>query len=330
MKSLTPLLCFALLGSLQAEVTITDLKDRFRIEVDGKLFAEWQHKAWFAPYLYPVIGPGGENITRHFPMKKGVEGEQQDHPHHRSIKFSHRDVNGYSFWAPNGEPGPRDAEIRLMKTEKMSGGKTGELILRNDWVAEGKLVLKERMRLTFIPLEKRQMLMDYDVELTAANGDVKFGDNKDGGLGIRVAATMVVQNRDTKTGKGTIVNSEGLTNADSWGKRAKWSDYHGPNRAGTTVGIAMFDHPDNLRYPTHWHARTYGLSTANRFGKGHFERSSGAKMGDGDYTIKAGETLKLKHRLYFHLGDAKAAKVEERWAEYAGEKPETRSPKSES
>lgn len=319
MKRLTFLLSFLLLSSLSAEVTIKDLDDRFRIEVDGKLFAEWQHKAWFAPYLYPVIGPDGENITRHFPMRKDVEGEQQDHPHHRSIKFSHRDVNGFSFWAPTGDPGPRDAEIKLIKVEKMEGGETGELILLNDWLGADELVLKERLRLAFTPLEKGQMLMDYDVELTAANGDVTFGDNKDGGLGIRVAATMVVENRHTKTGKGTILNSEGHKNAESWGKRAKWSDYFGPSPGGTVVGIAMFDHPSNLRFPTHWHARTYGLSTANRFGKGHFERKEGAEMGDGAYTIKDGETLKLRHRLYFHLGDAEEAKVEERWAEYAKE-----------
>ncbi|MFT5466322.1 MAG: hypothetical protein ACI8UO_001421 [Verrucomicrobiales bacterium] len=320
MKLLTFLLPILILTSVQAEVTVKDLDDRFRIEVDGKLFAEWQHKAWFAPYLYPVIGPDGENITRHYPMREDVEGESQDHPHHRSIKFSHRDVNGYSFWAPTGDPGPRNAEINLTKVEKISGGETGELILLNDWLGEGKLVLKERMRLKFTPLEKGQMLMDYDVELTASNVDVTFGDNKDGGLGVRVAGTMVAEKRGTNTGDGTIVNSNGEKNAESWGKRANWSDYFGPSTGGTVVGVAMFDHPSNLRFPTHWHARTYGLNTANRFGKGHFERATGAKMGDGDYTIKKGETLKIRHRLYFHLGNAEEAKVDEHWADYAKEK----------
>ena len=206
------------LSSLRAEVTISDLDDRFRIEVNGKLFAEWQHKAWFAPYLYPVIGPDGECIVRHFPMKDGVEGEQQDHPHHRAIKFSHRDVNGYSFWAPTGQSGPRNAEIRLVEVVKMTGGVTGELILLNDWLGDEKLVLTEQMRLAFTPLENGQMLMDYDVELTAAAEDVTFGDNKDGGLAVRVASTMVVQNRHTKTGDGTIVNSNGEQNGEAWGQ----------------------------------------------------------------------------------------------------------------
>ncbi|MFT5467598.1 MAG: hypothetical protein ACI8UO_002704 [Verrucomicrobiales bacterium] len=54
-------------------------------------------------------------------------------------------------------------------------------------------------------------------------------------------------------------------------KRAEWVDYIGPDASGKTVGIAMFDHPSNLRYLTHWHSRTYGLLAANQFGTDHFD-----------------------------------------------------------
>lgn len=307
------------LVSARAEVAVKELDDRIRIEIDGELFTEWQHQAWKAPYLYPVIGPNGVNVTRHFPMKDGVAGEQQDHPHHRSIRFSHRNVNGMSFWAPDGKQNGVDASIELEKIEKMSGGETGELVLRSRWLGDGKLVLTEVTTLRFHPLPDREVLMDYDVELTAAEEDVTFFDEKDGGLGVRVASTMKVEDRTSKEGRGTIVNSHGDKNAEAWGRPAEWADYYGPDETGKTVGIAMFDHPSNLRYPTNWHARTYGLITANRFGKGYFEAKDGAKKGDGDYTIKAGETLKLKHRLYFHHGDPETAKVAEKFAVYISE-----------
>ncbi len=311
------LLTAFLLSPAKAEVTFTGLDDRIRVEVDGELFTEWQHKAWKAPYLYPVIGPNGVNVTRHFPMKDGVEGEQQDHPHHRSIRFSHRNVNGLSFWAPDSKQGGHDAWIELEKIEKMEGGETGELVLRDRWMGDGELVLTEVVTLRFHPLPEREMLMDFDLALTAGEKDVTFYDEKDGGLGIRVAGTMKVEDRKTKEGKGTIRNSRGDENAEAWGKKAEWCDYFGPDPSGNMVGIAIFDHPSNLRYPTNWHARTYGLLTANRFGTGFFEAKDGAKKGDGDYTIKAGETLKLKHRLYFHHGDPEAAKVAEKFADYA-------------
>ncbi len=323
MKKILASTFLALFGMshLCAEVKITELDDRVRIEVDGKLFTEWQHKAWKAPYLYPVIGPNGVGVTRNFPMKDDDPTEDHDHPHHRSIRFSHRNVNGFSFWAPTSvkKDGPQ-AEIVLDEILKMESGETGELILKNRWLGDGKLVLTETSRLTFIPLENNQMLMDYDVTLNN-NGevDVNFVDEKDGGLGVRVAGTMKVVDRKSKTGKGTILNSKGDKNEAAWGIRAEWADYYGPDPSGNTAGIAIFDHPSNLRYPTHWHARTYGLITANRFGTGFFDAKRGAKKGDGTYTIKKGEKLTLRHRLYFHHGDSKEADVAGQHAKYIAE-----------
>ena len=37
------------------------------------------------PYFYPVVGPTGENMTRHWPMKEGFEDEADDHVHHRGM-----------------------------------------------------------------------------------------------------------------------------------------------------------------------------------------------------------------------------------------------------
>ena len=327
MKFLLNLFCLfvilAAVSSVRADVKITQLDDRFRVEVDGKLFTEWRHKAWAAPYLYPVIGPSGENITRHYPMMDTVPHEDKDHPHHRSIRFSHRGVNGYMFWSPDpDEKKGKFAKIKLEKVEKIEGGeKSGELILWHQWLGDGKLIIRDRTRFVFTPLPNREMLLDYDITLHA-DGDepAKFVDQKDGGLSIRVAGTMKVEDRKTKTGKGTILNSRGDKNAAAWGKRAEWADYFGPDPSGKVVGIAMFDHPDNLRYPTHWHARTYGLITANRFGTGHFDAKRGAKMGDGDYTIEKGEKIHLRHRLYFHHGDSESAKVGEKYKAYVAEK----------
>ena len=157
------------------------------------------------------------------------------------------------------------------------------------------------------------MLVDYDVDLHAGDAPVHFGDQKDGGFMVRVAGTMKVAG-----GKGTILNSRGNRNADAWGKRAEWADYYGPDASGKTVGIAIFDHPSNLRFPAHWHARTYGLITANRFGIGRFEAKKGAKRWDGNYTISPGKSLKLRHRIYFHHGTTEAAKVAEEYKAYAG------------
>src|SRR5882757_6139341 len=117
MKSLLIAILFSVLslcGKLAAEVSLSELEDRIRVSVDGQVFTEWRHKEWAAPFLYPVIGPNGENVTRHYPMKVGMPGEDPDHPHHRSIRFSHSDVNGFNFWwAPGKERTGHTAEVVL-------------------------------------------------------------------------------------------------------------------------------------------------------------------------------------------------------------------------
>ncbi|MFT5471390.1 MAG: alkaline phosphatase D [Verrucomicrobiales bacterium] len=327
--------CVAALGDVQ----ITDLEDRIRIEVDGELFTEWRHADWLAPYFYPVIGPNGENITRHYPMKEGVEHESQDHPHHRSLRFSHSDVNGLNFWywRPGRERELSTAEIKFEKIEKLVSGKTGEMIVWTRWLDGDTLVLREKMRIAITPLENQQLLMDYDVELHAPDDKpVVFGDIKDGGLYVRVAGTMKAAEHFKKGGAeldGVILNSRGNRNTDAWGKRAEWADFSGPDASGKTVGIAMFDHPDNLRFPTHWHARTYGLLAANRFGTDHFDPKFARPRGiscrpygddcpacnsrGGDYTLPAGESLTLRQRLYFHHGDSETAEVAKHYSEYS-------------
>ena len=56
-----------------AEVTLTEQENNaIRVEIDGEFFTEYRYEPGFFPILYPVIGPSGESVTRHFPMKEGV------------------------------------------------------------------------------------------------------------------------------------------------------------------------------------------------------------------------------------------------------------------
>jgi hypothetical protein len=149
-----------------------------------------------------------------------------------------------------------------------------------------------------------------DIDLVASQGAVTVDDKKDSGLSIRVPHSMSV---DAKEG-GKIINSEGNQDADSWGKRAKWCDFHGPVE-GEHLGIAMLNHPSSFRHPTPWHARTYGLFTANPFGL------VGLKVQEesGALELKEGERIKLRHRFIFHKGDEKAGKIAEAYEAYAKE-----------
>lgn len=67
--------------------------------------------------------------------------------------------------------------------------------------------------------------------------------------------------------EGTIVNSErARTEEECWDRRGRWVDYYGPVMSrGPVNGIAVMDHPDNLRHLPGWHVRDYGLFCPNIF-----------------------------------------------------------------
>jgi sugar phosphate isomerase/epimerase len=289
-------------------VQVTQLEDRVRVEIGGSLFTEYWFKDVPRPYFYPVIGPTGEPVIRHWPMKE-VEQEndqsERDHPHHRSLWFAHGDVNGVDFWTD----GTGKGKIVHQEFTEIGSGPTGIVTSVNKWLAaDGKEICKDMRRHRFHDGPDGP-IMDFEIMILASNGDVIFGDTKEGSMAIRVAPTMKVEG---KLGKGHIVNSEGVHDGEAWGKRAAWCDYYGPVK-DQTVGVAIFDHPENPRHPTWWHVRTYGLFAANPFGIHDFE---GKPADTGDFVIEAGKSTTFKYRFYFHKGDEKEGKVAERYKEY--------------
>ncbi|NNE90374.1 MAG: PmoA family protein [Verrucomicrobiales bacterium] len=272
------------------------------------------------PFFYPLMGPTGENITRHWPQKEGVEGEAEDHPHHRGMWFGLGSVNGYDFWhepASGKKPKPFGKIVHLGMGGMSFSGNVGMIKVRSEWqgMDDKKKIMNDEREFRFEKLENGTMIVDAKITLKATAGDVTIHDDKEGAWSIRVMPTLRIEG---EVANGSIVNSSGIEGKAAWGKRANWVDYYGPDTAGRTIGVAILDHPSNLRHPTWYHARHYGLFTANPFGQGNFEKET--KKGAGDYTIKNGDSLSLNYRTIFHLGDAKAAKIDEAYKAWAAEK----------
>ncbi|MGE0607461.1 MAG: PmoA family protein [Pirellulales bacterium] len=290
-----------------AEFETTQVDGGVVINVDGKLFAEYQTLTGAKPIVWPIIGPTGVEMTRTYPMRLGIEGEKKDHPHQRSLWFTHGEVNGINFWAETRGHG------NIIHTEwvKVEGGPQATLITKNDWVApDSKKQLEDERKLVFRVGEDWRSI-DFDITLKATDGPVQFGDTKEGTMGIRLPTSMDV---DSKLG-GRIINSDGLIDAEAWGKPAPWVDYQGPV-GGQTVGVAIMNHPSSFRYPTYWHVRNYGLFAANPFGLHDFTQSSEI---DGAYTLPAGEAITLRYRILFHLGDEQRGKIAEAFEAYQQE-----------
>jgi len=279
-------------------------KDWVGVRLKREPFTRYSYTGAPKPYCYPIVGPTGKPVTRSFPMEK-VEGESTDHAHHRSFWFAHGSVNGHDFWGEGAESG----RIVHTKFEALEMGFAAGIIrARNDWIAKDGTKVCEDVRELTVYNVSRGRLMDFEVTVTATEGPVEFGDTKEGMMAFRVASSMEVTR-----GKGHIVNSEGVTDKDAWGKRANWCDYYGPVD-GQTVGIAIFDHPANFRHPTYWHVRDYGLFAANPFGVRDFV---GKDAPSGAHTLAKGESLTFRYRIYIHEGDAQAAGIAGLYEQYA-------------
>ncbi|MEQ8790061.1 MAG: PmoA family protein [Pirellulaceae bacterium] len=297
-------------ASQAAQFEVEKTKEGLAVKLDGKLLTNYLIKSGAKPIFWPVIGAGGAEVTRGYPMRDATPDERDDHIHHRSFWFTHGNVNGVDFWAETAGHG----NIIQREMVKAEGGKTAVIVTRNDWLGpDGKKHCEDLRTFTFHS-DGDRWWVDCDIVVTASEGPVTFGDTKEGSFGVRVAGTMKI---DAKVGDGgTVVNSEGQTDGAAWGQAAKWVDYHGPAGKGVE-GVAILNHPSSFRFPTTWHVRTYGLFCANPFGLHDFQKS---KEVDGSHTIPKGETMTLRHRVLFHKGDEKQGKVAESWADYAKQK----------
>jgi hypothetical protein len=311
-------LCTALflVTELSAEgVKITKLDGKLRIEINGQLFTEYHYEGAPHVYYYPLLGPGQLPMTRNYPMKN-VEGENQDHPHHRSLWYSHGDVNGIDFWAENDRAG------RIVHDEFLeiaSGEKEGVIRSTSRWVdRDGKVICRDERVFRVYNRPANERLLDFDVTIMAGDEKLVLGDTKEGTMALRLNETMRLSPNKFNEGKptGRIVMNTGVRDGATWGQRAAWCDYFGPVE-GKILGAAIFDHPDNPKHPTWWHVRDYGLFAANPFGIHYFEK---APEGAGDIEIPAGQSVTWRYRIYLHEGDEKQADVAGRYRQYVSEK----------
>jgi hypothetical protein len=293
-------------------ITLEERADRVVVAIDGEPFTEYlfQKDGLRRPVLFPIHGPHGLTLTRSWPVGPRLPGDPDDHPHHESFWFAHGDVNGHDFWAPrHGE------KIEQVSLDHVGDGR---IEATSRWLApDGTIVCTDRRVLAF-SAEGDDRVIDHLITITASHGPLVFGDTKEGTMALRVRPELnSTQAKGGPPATGHYLNSAGDRNAAAWGKPAAWVDLSGI-LAGKSLGIACFDHPTNLRHPSCWHARDYGLFAANPFGLHDF---TGAPQGSGRYELPAGKSLTLRHRWILHSGDAESAKVAERYALWAAAKP---------
>ncbi len=293
---------------------------KIEVLVDGQQFTIFQWPDNICkPVFYPVFASSGTEITRGFPINPRV-GERADHPHQIGMWFTYGNVNGNDFWG-NGSQGlgtknPNGGTIKHLKIENIKeGAGLGSFETFENWVdSAGFELLKEKTSYRFIA-DGEKRIIDRKTVLTAGDINVEMPDTKEGMFGIRVARQLELpsngmvemNNADGTTSRvkdslnigitGNYVSSEGISGENVWGTRAKWMKLDG-KIGDEKLSIIICDHPENPNYPTYWHARGYGLFSANPLGVKDFTKGADSL----NFVIPAGNSVTFRYRVIIASG----------------------------
>jgi hypothetical protein len=299
---------------LLGEVKVTQQgADKVSVEIDGQPFTDFYVGGAdiTKPFLHPLRAADGKVVSRVWPMQDKA-GEAKDHVHHQGLWFTHGDVNGVDFWANHPtQKSDKKGVVSLEKMGSIKGGKNaGSIKATFAWKdPSGKVLLRENRTMEFRGDAKLRVI-DFESVLLGVEKS-KFGDTKEGFFALRLTAPL-----DGKHG-GKMVSAEGKVGEKLvWGKRSPWVDYVGQIE-GSTVGVAIFDHPSNPKHPTYWHSRDYGLFAANVFGEHDFHAD---KARDGSLTLEPGQSWRFRYRVVIHPDDTEAAGVASLYADWAKKK----------
>jgi len=309
--------------NLKVEFRVKKAEQKVDVVIGGRLVTSycWPDNV-YKPVLYPVYTLRGTEITRGFPLRPR-EGERDDHIHQVGVWFNYGNVNGFDFWG-NGSTGRKSENggvIKQLEIEQTEDGYgKGIMKVKASWQdPSGKELLSENTDFHFIAKEQFYII-DRITTLTATGNTVSMKDTKEGMFAIRVARQLELPSKENvplldaqgRPGSekamenrgvtGNYRSSEGITGDAVWSTRAKWMDLYG-TVSNEDVSVVICDHPKNPSYPTYWHARGYGLFSANPLGGNDF--TDGKEI--VNFSVPAGKSVTFRYRMIitsgFHMND---------------------------
>jgi hypothetical protein len=308
----------AVLNAQASKVKLVRVDDKQKVDVmvGGKLFTSYQYLSNMEkPYLFPIYAPNGSVITRGFPIEPR-KGERVDHPHQIGLWFNHGNVNGLDFWNNSSViPANRKDSYGHIVVKQIVKAKKNILEVVSNWDDnKGNTLLAENTKYIFSG-DKNSRTVDHISTLTAVNGPVTFSDNKEGMFAIRVDRAFEMPSNESliftddkgnptnvmatdNTGvTGMYTSSSGLKGDKVWSSRNDWVMLSG-TKDNVLTTMAVFDHPKNIGYPAHSHARGYGLFSINNLGASSYVPDEEKMV----VTIQKGESITLRHRFYVQSG----------------------------
>lgn len=263
----------------------------------------WQHvhdRKVGKPYMRIGLLDGTE-LTRPWPFAKSYP--KADHLWHRALWWSWKAINGVNYWEENqvgNDP------IKASVTTRKDGSAIVRVTVSYHEPDKAPVVTEKRVITVSAPDKTGSYVITWQATFTpAGKEDVVFNKNSYGGFSIRLAAEYC---GDPAAGKPAWAFFDNEKRANTNGKTARWVAFKGTAQNGTPACVAIFDHPDNPRYPSWWQTRT------------QYPYMNPSLTCKEDYRLPAGKTLTLTYGVLVHSGPGTPEAVEAAWKRFAGKR----------
>ena len=265
--------------------------------------AHYNAKEGRPPYIHPLAAIDGSVLTAHRPP---------DHLWHRALWFSWVTINKVNYWIEDRKTGvaPGTTEIKSVKvTPAKDFSAKVEMVLSYHPPGKGEVLAEKRTLAFGAPAKNGQYRIDWTSVFTATGADAALErtprPGEPGGKGHGGYAGMSIRMAKA-TRSWRIVDSKGREAQKIHGKPgAVWVDSSGKTAGGTEAGVAMFDHPSNLRHPSPW------------FIVKNMPYFSPAFLFNKPYTLKKSESLTLKYGILVHPAPADKKMLDAEFKKFA-------------
>lgn len=153
-------------------------QEQVDISVGGELFTAYHYGSkWARPFFYPVRGPGGVCVTRHWPIKQRVKGEHRDHPRHKSLWVAYGECGAVDNWSEEPGHGWQRHQGFLALD---SGPVAGRVTALNHWCyPDGRKQFEEVRTVCVYHLGAPERLLDVRVTFRMTEGpELRFYDGE--------------------------------------------------------------------------------------------------------------------------------------------------------
>jgi len=223
-------------------------------------------------YIFPLYTPAGVSMLDDFP---------KDHYHHRGLFWAWPVVETegkvYDHWMT------MTARARTVQTPTVKETPpSAKLEADNVWVADGKDIVREAIRLVAWPAQNHSRELEVELTLTAISAPVTLRGSREpgksyGGFSARFAPR-----------ESTILRADGeVLKKDEDLVPRRWAELEGTYNGKRAV-LRITPDPADFNAPYQWCLRNYGFVGASF--PGHTESSDG-------YTLEPGKPLTLKFRV---------------------------------